>query len=121
MVVNIRYGTLLGILINLGLFVFGHLSIGASVDLGKATVAGSTIHYNTIYTFSLGASLVDMWNACAIVLVVLIGSFSGCWPYLKLIFMLALWCVPPQNVSPKRRGVLIQVLDVMGKWSLIDV
>ena len=62
-----------------------------------------------------------MWTACAIVLATLIGTFSGCWPYIKLLLMGVVWCLPPSRLSIKTRGVFIQVLDIMGKWSLIDL
>jgi len=44
-----------------------NLNAGASVDL-VAHFAGDTLTFNTIYTFSLGSSLGDMWNACALLL-----------------------------------------------------
>ena len=116
----IRHGVVLAILINFGLFLSGHLSVGASVDL-VAHFAGDKLELNTIYTFSLGSSLSDMWTACAIVLATLIGSFSGVWPYMKLLLMCFVWVTPPRIMATRRRGALMQVLDIMGKWSLIDL
>ena len=118
--IGVRVGVLIGILINFGLFLSGHLSVGASVDL-VAHFAGDTLEYDTIYTFSLGSSLTDMWSACAIVLATLIGSFSGVWPYLKLVLMTFVWTAPPSILNTRRRGGLMQILDIMGKWSLIDL
>ena len=117
---SIRYGVLISILINFGLFISGHTSVGASVDL-VAHFAGDTLEYDTIYTFSLGSSLGDMWAACAILLATLIGSFSGAWPYLKLMLMTFVWMAPPRILNTRRRGGLMQILDIMGKWSLIDL
>jgi hypothetical protein len=116
----IRYGVFISILINLGFFISGHTSVGASVDL-VAHFAGDELTYNTIYTFSLSSSLGDMWTACAIVLATLIGSFSGAWPYIKLLLMLIVWCLKPSWLSSRKRGGLMQLLDIMGKWSLIDL
>eukprot|EP00948_MAST-09A_sp_MAST-9A-sp1_P004289 g4289.t1 len=116
----VRYGVLFGILCNLAFFLSGHTSVGASVDL-VAYFAGDRIEYDTIYTFSLAGSLSDMWGACAIVLATLIGTFSGAWPYIKLLLMIFVWMVPPSSLSTRSRGTFIKILDYMGKWSLIDL
>ena len=61
------------------------------------------------------------YNAHAYALVILIGTFSGAWPYLKLITMLYCWLASPSKMAPKRRGQILMFLDTLGKWSLIDV
>ena len=115
-----RWGVIVFIVVFIGMFASGHASQGASVDL-HIMLFGDTVNFHTIYSFSLGSSLTDMWTACAIVLATLIGTFSGCWPYIKLLLMGIVWCLPPRLLSIKTRGVFIQVLDIMGKWSLIDL
>jgi uncharacterized paraquat-inducible protein A len=42
-------------------------------------------------SFSLGNSIADMWNAGIYPLALLIAIFSGVWPYIKLVTMLACW------------------------------
>ena len=128
------------------------LNAGASVDL-VAHFAGDTLKYNTIYTFSLGSSLGDMWNACALVLgnrkdnrkavvlvvvqiffffrlsnthfvlffessATLIGSFSGAWPYIKLLLMICVWTAKPSWLSSRKRGGLMVTKDLMQFSSL---
>ena len=115
-----RWGVVFFIFVFIGMFASGHASQGASVDL-HMLLFGETVNFHTIYSFSLGSSLTDMWTACAIVLATLIGTFSGCWPYIKLLLMGVVWCLPPHTLSIKTRGVFIQLLDIMGKWSLIDL
>eukprot|EP00756_Hemistasia_phaeocysticola_P053984 Hpha_TRINITY_DN29932_c0_g1::TRINITY_DN29932_c0_g1_i1::g.131831::m.131831 len=102
------------------MFISGHVTIGASVDL-EVGVAGDTLQLREFAKFSLGRSIKDMWHAGAYFLAVLVGSFSGAWPYAKVLSLLYCWCVPPTRLSPKRRGRLLEKLDVLGKWSLIDV
>ena len=43
------------------------------------------------------------------------------WPYTKQLISLFLWVVPPRWMTFKRRGSLLQWLDILGKWSIIDV
>jgi hypothetical protein len=115
-----RWGVLIFIVIFIGFFASGHASQGASVDL-HMMLFGDTVNYHTIYSFSLGSSLTDMWTACAIVLATLIGTFSGCWPYVKLLLMGVVWCLPPSRVWIKNMGGCIKGRAIMGKWSLIDL
>ena len=108
------------LLVNIGLFVSGHLTIGAHVDVG-VSIGGQSVELDSIFQFSLGNSLLDMWNAGAYALAVFIGLFSGVWPYTKLLMMLSTWMFPTCCMTPKKRGQLLMTLDTLGKWSLIDV
>ena len=55
---------------------------------------------NNLFVFSLGGSLRDMWSAGAYFLVVLIGTFSGAWPYIKVIMIGYCWCTPTGRYEP---------------------
>lgn len=66
-------------------------------------------------------SVMEMWEANAHGLAIMLALFSGVWPYTKLLFTLFLWFAPPRWVSSKRRGSMLQWLDILGKWSIIDV
>ena len=108
------------LLANLGLFLSGHLTTGARVDL-EITLAQQELPLRTFATFSLGQSLKEMAQAGAMPLAVFIGIFSGAWPYLKLVLLLYCWVVSPVYLPPARRSRWLQVLDILGKWSLIDI
>ena len=62
-----------------------------------------------------------MWNAGTRSLAIMIALFSGVWPYTKLLITLFLWVMPPKLVSSERRGSMLHWLDVLGKWSMVDV
>jgi hypothetical protein len=47
--------------------------------------------------------------------------FSGVWPYSKQIITLVLWFLPPTTVSVAKRGNIFLWLDLLAKWSMVDV
>lgn len=73
-----------------------------------------------IKEFTLAGSVSDMWHAGVYPLSLLIAVFSGAWPYIKLILMLITWTLRESKLSFVMRERILQVLDTMGKWSLID-
>ena len=61
-----------------------------------------------------------MWDAEVYLLAILIAFFSGAWPYMKLALMGVCWITPSGVMSVSRREGCLKMLDVLGKWSLID-
>jgi hypothetical protein len=124
------------LLLNAGLFVWSNCSTGATVEPhlvikfpwelrwighkvfpGQVDADGVVAIKDDVFNFTLITSLRHFWEGQAYALAVLIGVFSGMWPYVKLLTMMVLWFVPS---TEKLRGKLLHWLDVMGKWSLID-
>jgi hypothetical protein len=116
----VRYFMPLVIFGNVGFFLSGHLSLGASVNI-RANIAGETINVDKFFEFSMARSTLDMWNAGAKTLAILIGIFSGAWPYIKQFTTLFLWVVSPKWVSVSRRGSIFLWLDRLAKWSIVDI
>ena len=56
----IRYGMPVIILGNIGLFLSGHLSLGATVNI-EAQIAGETISVDKFFEFSMAKSTIDIW------------------------------------------------------------
>ena len=124
------------LIINLGLFISAHTTVGAAVDAVitiahintsdpttggvNNSAAATEIILSGLYDFSLGDSISNMWNAKVYPLALLIAVFSGAWPYVKILLMLFAWFVPDKVFNATRRGHLLQALDALGKWSLID-
>jgi len=108
------------ILGNIGLFLSGHLSLGGTVNI-SGSFAGQAFNVDGFFEFSMAKSTIEMWNAGAKSLAILIVLFSGVWPYSKLLVTLFLWFTPTRWVSSKRRGSILCWLDVLGKWSMVDV
>mmetsp|Transcript_2764 Transcript_2764/g.4053 ORF Transcript_2764/g.4053 Transcript_2764/m.4053 type:complete len:1455 (+) Transcript_2764:100-4464(+) len=108
------------ILGNIALFLSGHLSLGGTVNISGG-FAGQSFNVDGFFEFSMVKSTIEMWNAGARALAILIVIFSGVWPYTKQLITLVLWFLPTTRVSSKRRGKILRLLDVLGKWSMIDV
>jgi Paraquat-inducible protein A len=100
----------------------GHLNLGgrALIDF---YVAGETFRLDNFYEFSIAQSTLDLWVASGQgqVLSILILLCSGVWPYTKQLITLALWFLPPSVVSVSRRGQFLLWLDILAKWSMIDI
>lgn len=108
------------ILANIGFFLSGHLNKGGRI-LVEFVVAGEKFIIDDFFTFSIGQSTVDMWHAGGKELALLILLFSGVWPHTKQLVTLALWFLPPAVVSCPRRESFLLWLDVLAKWSMIDI
>lgn len=108
------------ILINIGFFLSGHLSLGATVNI-EAQLAGEVFQVGGFFSFSMVQSTIDIWNAGGQVLGALIFIFSGLWPYTKSIVTLVLWFTPPSRVSMATRGSTLEWLDTLAKWSMVDI
>lgn len=108
------------ILGNIGLFLSGHLSDGATVNI-VAEFGGQGFTVDKFFEFTMARSTIDIWNAGGKELAILIGIFSGVWPYTKQLISLALWFLPPRFVTVQRRGSIFLWLDTLGKWSMVDI
>ena len=108
------------LVVNIGFFLSGHLSLGgrAVIDF---TIAGESFRLDNFYDFSIAQSTLDLWHAGGQELAALILLFSGVWPYTKQLITLSLWFLPPSVVSVTRRGHFLMWLDILAKWSMIDI
>jgi Paraquat-inducible protein A len=117
-----RYFVPFIVVVNIGFFLSGHLNLGgrALIDF---YVAGETFRLDNFYEFSIAQSTLDLWVASGQgqVLSILILLCSGVWPYTKQLITLALWFLPPSVVSVSRRGQFLLWLDILAKWSMIDI
>jgi len=115
-----RYTIPVILVVNIGFFLSGHLNVGgrALIDF---TFAGVTYRVDNFFEFSIAQGTLDMWHAGGEELAALILLFSGVWPYTKQLITLALWFLPPSVVSISRRGQFLLWLDILAKWSMIDI
>lgn len=116
----LRWSMPIIILGNIALFLSGHLSLGATVNI-EAQVAGDVIRVDEFYEFSVAQSTIDIWDAGGKALAILILIFSGIWPYTKQLITLVVWFLPPSVLAVSKRGSLLLWLDWLAKWSMIDI
>jgi hypothetical protein len=119
-----RYGLLVSIILNIGMFVWSNSSVGvqvqAVVHIFSQEFPEKTINPPSLFDFSLRSSVDDMWQAKVYPLAIMIAFFSGAWPYLKLLSMGACLVMPVRRLSLETREYILQTMDILGKWSLID-
>ena len=108
------------ILANIALFLSGHLSLAASISI-EAELFGEPFSVNNFFEFSVVNTTSDIWEAGGKPLAILIGLFSGVWPYTKQLITFVLWFAPPSKVSVSKRGSILLWLDALGKWSMVDI
>jgi len=116
-----RFGLMLVILYNVALFATSTVSIASSVYV-YLSVGDNIRQLPSLYSFNIITSVIEMWQAPGVwPLSLLIGVASGIWPYVKLIFMFLCMITPPRLLPVVWRKRLLRLLDILGKWSLIDV
>lgn len=116
-----RVGVPIAILSCTALFINSNLDPEAVVVMANIYAGNEVIHSPPVFSFGLASTVNDMWDAKVYALAALIAFFSGAWPYIKLMTMLAMWVLPPSIVTPPTRENVFIWLDILGKWSLIDV
>lgn len=84
------------------------------------TVEGRSLPELDVFSFNLSGTVQQMWDAKVYPLSILIAFFSGGWPYVKLMVMMAALVLPPSLLSGQTRGTLLKFVDAYGKWSLVD-
>jgi hypothetical protein len=108
------------VLVDIGVFVASNYSPDAVSVMVKLIIGSKTIDVGSVFDFGLANTVSDMWEAKVYTLSIIIAFFSGAWPYVKLLFMLSAWLLPPTVLSIDRREFILKMLDALGKWSLID-
>jgi len=104
----------------IALLIASNLSVGASVDMTISLPTKAPYAIPSLFAFSLGHTIEEMYSAGIWTLLLVVVVFSGIWPYLKLALMLVAWVAPPDFLSKSQRGDLLFSLDALGKFSLVD-
>ena len=107
------------VLLTAALFVYAHLVVidTEMIDVRVGGADDPVLHLN-VFDFATRNAVKMMWNSGAWPLALLVVSFSVCWVYIKLALMLIVWLAPLSHVATSR---LLFVLDMLGKWSFIDL
>ncbi|GBG33998.1 Hypothetical Protein FCC1311_102212 [Hondaea fermentalgiana] len=85
------------------------------------TIFGATSESVALVPFTLFSTINDTWNSGAWAMAIFIAVASCMWPITKNLLLLFLWFVPTTIVGTSRRQRAIEILDMLGKWSFLDV
>jgi len=69
-------------------------------------------------TFSVVTGILDLARSGNVFLALLIFTFSLVFPITKLTMLIGIWF---RRIAPDRRDEALHALDVLGKWSMLDV
>jgi paraquat-inducible protein A len=103
-------------------FFLGILIVAATVCL----VLGLTLPIVRLTRFyvwsdvhSMISIITELYNSQEVVLAVVICLFSVVFPFIKLIYLLALYSA--RHWNPERQGRFLRRMGWLGKWSMLDV
>lgn len=95
-------------------------------DVGSGVTADWLLYQNeelierrALFTASIFSSVKELWSNHSYPLAIFIVITSICWPYLKLLLSMYAWMRP--FPKPRRRELLLEVIDCLGKWSFADI
>jgi len=108
------------LLLALAMFILGHLLLAVTVDI-KFSLLGLDLSLNDIYSLNVVKAIEMSWEADAYVIAIGLMLVSVLWPYIRIVSMLLLWCIPPTLVPASRRGYLLEGFDFLAKWSMFDI
>jgi hypothetical protein len=107
-------------------FLFATFLLLLNADIGSGVTAdsilmqdGEVVEINSILNVSVISSVGKLWNAESYPLAIFIAITSIGWPYVKLAIATYAWMMPYRN--PRRRELLIEIIDALGKWSFVDI
>ncbi|KAJ8600696.1 hypothetical protein CTAYLR_008318 [Chrysophaeum taylorii] len=117
-----KYALLCVILMNAAVLASSNVALAAQarVRLDFRLLDGKeTIWLGTDTRLSLVDSVAELWRAGSILLAFLVALLSGAWPYVELSILL--WGYTRRNLSPRRREFAWRMVEMLSKWSFIDV
>lgn len=123
----LRYGIPIYLVCTFALLLACDMGSGVSADLRRSLPDGEVLSTQTLLTVSVFSSVKELWKAESYPLAIIIVITSISWPYLKLIMSLYAWTAPfnrkssDVNVTLAKREKMLFWLDVLGKWSFVDV
>jgi hypothetical protein len=117
---SIRWGVPILLLVNTGLYLWGHFGLLSVVNL-DITFAGQSFTIDKFLEFRFLESTKNTYDNGGAEMIVLIWICTGIWPYIKLFLSLAIWMAPPKYLSVKRRRSVLLWIDALARLSIIDI
>jgi len=118
---SFRWALPLLVFANATMFIASNTVPGTNIMFALKANGVDVASFPPVKQYTLVSSVKEMIDSQVWALAILIVVFSGCWPYLKLLMMLACWFLPTRILSVARRQKVLDFLDAYGKWSLVDM
>ncbi len=116
--IYVRYGVPLFLVGTFVFLVIAHVGSGVSAEYILLR-DGEIQEQRELLLASIFSSVHELWNNGSYPLAILIVVTSISWPYVKLFVAFYAWFQP--YTKPRRREFLIEVIDVVGKWTFVDI
>eukprot|EP01105_Mastigella_eilhardi_P014235 TRINITY_DN3247_c0_g1_i1.p1 TRINITY_DN3247_c0_g1~~TRINITY_DN3247_c0_g1_i1.p1 ORF type:complete len:910 (-),score=207.25 TRINITY_DN3247_c0_g1_i1:548-3277(-) len=116
----VRYGVPFLLFVNATMFLIGDTSGGVKTYFALTVGDGRVVNTGALGVFAFSNSIKMLWRGGMWPLAFLVAGFSGGWPFLKLLLMMACWVLPRCVLPIRWRELVLMALDALGKWSLID-
>ena len=116
--VYIRYGVPFYLLCALILLINADIGSGVSAEYILLR-DGVVKEQQALLVASIFTSVKKLWENGSYPLAILVLLTSVIWPYVKLFVSFFVWFSPYER--PRRRERLIEIMDVLGKWSFVDI
>ncbi|KAH9260649.1 hypothetical protein BASA81_001116 [Batrachochytrium salamandrivorans] len=91
-----------------------------SIDLTAAVVGDQTKVFPLV-PWTISSTVNDFWNSGAQPIALIVVFMSCFWPVSKNLMLIALWFAPRTFLSHSLRMRILTILDILGKWSFVDV
>jgi len=114
-----RYGIVVYLLVIFCILVACDVGSGVSAEYVLLNPDGTIFKQRSLFHVSIFTSVKKLWNTGSYPLAIFIVLTSISWPFVKLGLSLFSWVTPFTNV--KRRERLLEVIDMLGKWSFVDI
>lgn len=116
----VRYGMLALTLATLVFLVVTDTLDGLYIT-NEVTQYGKYYDSVKVSEISVFNAVKKLWDRGGYGLALLVLIFSVLWPYLKFIGLIMAWTLPSRFLSSAAREKMMMILDIFGKWSLIDI
>eukprot|EP00924_Labyrinthula_sp_SR-Ha-C_P001588 snap_masked-scaffold_18-processed-gene-2.34-mRNA-1 protein AED:1.00 eAED:1.00 QI:0/-1/0/0/-1/1/1/0/1543 len=104
---------------NICLFVIGDTGVAVVINI-VGHVLGVPLKMENFATLSVISTAVALWETGAYILALLLFIVSVGWPYMKLLLLMFSWFSSPSTMSLEKRGVLLEWLDILGRYSFAE-
>ncbi len=115
----LRYGIPVFLLLTTGLLLASDIGSGVVAVYYLYEQDGTLFDSQRLVHVSIFTTVRKLWGTHSYALAIFIACTSVSWPFVKILLSLYAWVTP--YTRSRRREILLEVIDVLGKWSFVDI